>query len=141
MANVFPLLSSGSMQAFVKSPLSTQALAQYPAGFSHQFVTRVNQFLDDSEQRWVTRTELLTLVLKYHGVAGYDYSLIRDFFNSMSGGYVDADLINTFSITIDNVQYDWCCFVKDEIEAVTNRAEFYSFELSIRQLAPNSATG
>ena len=140
MANVFPLLSPGSM-SYLSSPLVNNAFAQYPATFGHGFVTRVHQFLDDSEQRWVTRGELLTLALQFHGVCGYDFSLIRDFFNSLAGGYVDPNLANTFSITIDNATYDWCCFESDSIENVVNRGEVYSFTLQIKQLAPNSATG
>jgi hypothetical protein len=129
------------MQAFVRSPLSGNAIAMYPAVFGHSFITRVNQFLDDSEQRWTVRGELLGLTLKYHGVCGYDFSLIRDFFAARLGGYVDPNLVNTFSITIDGVTYDWCCFESDAIEDVVERSETYSFELRIKQLAPNSATG
>jgi hypothetical protein len=129
------------MQAFVRSPLSGNALAQYPAGFSHAVVTTVNQFLDDSEQRWVSRAELLTLVLKYHGLNGYDMGLIRDFFDQMTGGYVDEAMVNTFTMTIDNVTYDWMTFVGDGLESVVKTGEFYSLSLTMRQLAPNSATG
>jgi hypothetical protein len=116
-------------------------MAMYPAQFSHLFATRVHQFLDDGEQRWVVRGELLNLVLQFHSVSGYDFSVVRDFFNSLLGSYVDSALVNTFSIAIDGVLYKWCCFVSDALENVVSRGETYSFTLAIRQVAPNSATG
>jgi hypothetical protein len=129
------------MQKFVQSPLSSGAMAMYPAALVHAFSTRVVQFVDDSEQRWVVRGELFAATLQYHGVNGYDFSIITAFFNSVFGGYVDPALAYAFSITIDGVTYNNCVLEGDDLENVTKVGDTYSFEMRLKQIAPNSAIG
>lgn len=140
MANIFPLLSSGSMRS-IQAPLSGNAIAMFPATLASSFVTRVIKFVDDSEQRWIVRGKLFSANLQYKGVNGYDMSLIRAFFNSMNGMFVSTDLTHTFQITIDNVTYDYCTFGNDDLMVETDRGDYNSFELNIVQVAPNGATG
>ena len=131
----FPTLSSGSMKVY--PPLNTQALAMYPATLNRSFITRVLKFINDSEQRWVVRSELFSAVLQFHGVNGYDMSVLLDFFEQVKGAYVDTALLNVFDITIDSVNYKWCCFDQDEIDIESNQGLTFSFQLSIKQLRPN----
>ena len=140
MPFTFPILSSGSMRV-VKAPLSSSAIAMYPAAFGFNYVSRVIKFLNDNEQRWVVRGQLFTCVIQYHGVNGYDFNLIRAFFNDMDGMYVTPDLLHSFSITIDGNTWDHCAFDQDALYPTVGRGETYSFELKIRQVAPNGAAG
>src|SRR5271167_4954452 len=115
MANTFPLISSGSMQVLYTSPLASQAIAMYPATLASSFTVRVIKFVNDSEQRFVVNDKLFSCTLQYHGVNGYDMSVLRAFFNELNGMFVSSDLSHTFSITIDSQTYDYCCFVQDDL--------------------------
>jgi len=97
--------------------------------------------LDDEEQRWVVMTSLFSAVLQYRGVNGYDMSIIRAFFNEMQGKYVTPDLLHTFSFVFNGVTYWNCAFDSDELEVEESRGGTFSFELRVKQIAPNGAVG
>lgn len=131
----FPTLSSGSMS--VSSAINDEAMAMYPSTVSHSFNTRVIQFLGDQEQRWTVRGELFDAVLEYQRVNGYDLSIIRAFFRSQRGMYVNLDLTSTFDITIFGQNYQYCCFDQDELSVTSDQSNTYSFSLRIKQLRAN----
>jgi len=135
MANIFPTLSSGSMQ--VRGTLANGAIAMYPTSLVFSYVTRVITFVNSSEQRWTVRNNLFGAVLEYRRLNGYDLSLLRNFFIQMKGSYVDAALLNTFSITIGGNTYNYCAFDQDTFDSVCDSAENYSTTLKIKQVRPN----
>ena len=135
MANVFPTLSSGSMR--VSPTLATNAMVQYPLTLVNSYVVRVIQFLDDSEQRFVVRGPLFGATLEFHGLNGADLSVLREFFYEMRGGYVDAALVNTFSIKLAGITYNYCIFDTDDFAVQTDRAENSSVSLKVMQVRPN----
>lgn len=121
----------------VASALSSEAMAMYPATLCGSFNTRVIKFLGDQEQRWTVRGELFSAVLEYHSLNGYDMSVLRHFFRSMGGAYVDPALTNTFDITIQGNNYAYCCFDQDSFDPVAQAGEKYSVTLKIKQVRPN----
>ena len=135
MANTFPTLSSGSMT--VHGSLGAGAIAQYPANLVNSYVTRVIQFVNSSEQRWTVRTNLFGAVLEFRGLCGYDLSLLRNFFVQMRGSYTDDALLNTFSMTIAGIVYNFLHFDDDKFDAEADNAERYSVKLKISQVRPN----
>ena len=135
MANTFPTLSSGSMT--VHGSLGAGAIAQYPANLVNSYVTRVIQFLDSSEQRFTVRTCLFGAVLEFRGLCGYDLSLLRNFFASLKGSYVDDSLLNTFSMTLAGNTYNYLHFDDDSFDAEADSSEKYSVKLKISQVRPN----
>jgi hypothetical protein len=135
MANTFPPLSSGSM--VVHGTLGNNSMMQHPANLVNSFVTRTVQFLNSSEQRWTVRTNLFGAVLEFRGLCGYDLSLLRNFFVSLKGSYVDDALLNTFSMTIAGIIYNFLHFDDDKFEAEADNAERYSVKLKVSQVRPN----
>lgn len=131
----FPKLSSGSMKVY--SPLSNSAIAMYPATLTNAFVTRVIKFLGDQEQRWVVRQALFNCTLQYHQVNGYDLAIIKNFFSATGGKYVSPDLSNTFSLSLNGEQYNYCVFDQDLFSAQVDGSETYTFSLMIKQVRPN----
>ena len=135
MANTFPTLSSGSMT--VHGTLGAGAMAMYPATVVNSYVTRVIQFLDSSEQRFTVRTCLFGAVLEFRGLCGYDLSLLRNFFVSLKGSYVDDSLLNTFSMTLAGITYSYLHFDDDKFESECDQAERYSLKLKVSQVRTN----
>lgn len=131
----FPTMSSGSMK--VVGDLDSEAIAMHPSVINHSFATRIFRSVGDHEQRWAIRRELFGGILQYSQVNGYDMSLIREFFNSQKGRYVNSSLSNVFDITLFGITYDYCVFDQDELEVSVGRGETYSFELRIKQIRPN----
>jgi hypothetical protein len=121
----------------VHGTLGAGAMAMYPATVVNSYVTRVIQFLDSSEQRFTVRNVLFGCVLEFKNLNGYDLSLLRNFFVQMKGSYVDAALLNTFSMTIAGEIYNWLHLDDDKFEAECDRAESYSLKLKISQVRPN----
>lgn len=136
MSLSFPVISSGSMRV-LDPTVSASMLAMYPATLRYSYVTRVNQFVNDSEQRWVSRKSLFSAVLEYHSVNGYDLSLVRAFFNTMLGKASSSDLTHTFSINVLGTTYSYCVFDQDELAVQEEPGNKYSFSLSLLQVRPN----
>ena len=90
----FPTLSSGSMK--VASSLASSAIAMYPSTLQSSFITRSVRFLGDQEQRWTVRGKLFSASLEYHGIGGYDLSVLTAFFRTMKGSYVNELLTNIY---------------------------------------------
>ena len=135
MANVFPILSSGSMT--VHGTLGSNALMMYPASFGNTYLTRKIHFMNDTEQRWTVRNALFSAVLEFRSLSGYDASLLYEFFRQMRGAYVDPTLLNTFSITVSGVIYDYCVFDQDSFEETVDRQENLATLIRVKQLRPN----
>jgi len=135
MANIFPTLSESS--AYTLSPLSGYALANYPVVQSQAYQVRKLRFLNDSEQRWISRPILFGCTLKYSRISGYDTSLLLGFFRQMRGALVDAALLNTFSITLSGNLYNFCSFVNDSLPIQSEAGERFSLQMQIVQVRPN----
>ena len=103
----------------------------------NSYVTRTIQFVNSSEQRWTVRTALFGCVLEFHGLNGYDLSLLRNFFVQMKGSYVDDALLNTFSMTLAGITYSYLHFDDDKFESECDQAERYSLKLKVSQVRPN----
>lgn len=127
-----PTLESASVS--VASPLSEDSFAMYPATISGRFTTRVNQFLDDSEQRWTVADSLREFELQYSQVNGYDMSLMAKFFNTQKGRYVSTNLASTFSVQLFGDIFLYCVFDQDELLPTIGQGETYQFTLKIKQV-------
>lgn len=137
MPNTFPTLSSGSMT--VATSIANEPLGRGTFVRSNRFVTRVARFLDDSEQRWVVHPGLMSAVLNLQGMNGYDTSQLATFFRARKGAYLDAALTNTFSITIQGTQYDYCVFDQDDFTVAESKEKpmYFDIVLRIRQVRTN----
>lgn len=137
MANVFPTLNSGA--CFVHADLSEQPLARYPVQVQNAWLTRVVRFVDDSEQSWVVRPSLATIVMQYRSVEGYDLARVLDFFNARKGRYVDIAYLNTFSITVHSDTYNFMVFDQDAVDVTESpdSPNYFDFTLRFKQLRPN----
>jgi hypothetical protein len=133
----FPTLSSGSMR--VTTALGSNALMKHPSQIQTTFMTKVIRFVSDDEQRWPVQQKLMQATLNYSRMNGYDTSLVREFFYSQKGSYVNTSWSNTFDIVIDGVTYAYCVFDQDEFVATENPSYpgTYSFSLKIRKLRKN----
>lgn len=127
-----PSLESASVS--VLSPLSADSFAMYPATIGSKFVTRVHQFVDDSEQRWTVADSLKEFELQYSQVNGYDMSLMMKFFISQKGRHVSTDLTTTFSVQLYGDIHLYCVFDQDDLIPVVGQGETYQFTLKIKQI-------
>ncbi len=136
MPNTFPTLSSGA--CYVKSGISGEPLAKYPVQVKTEYLTRVVRFAGDQEQAWVVRPPLVTLVLQYRSVLGYDVARIMEFFRQRTGRYVDIAYLNTFTIVVHSDTYDNCVFDQDSIDVVESpdTPNYFDFTIRIKQLKP-----
>jgi hypothetical protein len=122
---------------FVLSPLSANALAQYPVTLASSYITRALTFVNSTEQRWVVKGPLFAATLSYRSINGFDLGVLKSFFDQMGGSYVDPALINVFSFTILGNTYNYCVFDQDAFGKVVSRGETFSTELRIKQIRPN----
>lgn len=127
-----PSLDSASVS--VASPLSADSFAMYPATLSTKFVTRVNQFVNDSEQSWTVADALKEFELQYSRVNGYDTSLMMRFFTTQKGKYTSTNLTSTFSVQLYGNIYLYCVFDQDELIPTIGQGETYEFTLKIKQV-------
>lgn len=130
--SALPSLDSASVS--VAAPLSADSFAMYPATIDTKFVTRVTQFVDDSEQRWTVADALKSFELQYSQVSGYDMSLMMAFFVTQKGKHVSTDLVSTFSVQLYGDIYLYCVFDQDELIPTIGAGETYQFTLKIRQV-------
>lgn len=117
MPNIFPTLSCGSP-------------VLYPLARSINFLTTVNVFLDDSQQRWREHTRLESFDLTFNNLKLADLNLILAFWRSMRGpDHTD------WQITIDGVTYLNCTFAEDSLSysEADEYPELYSLQVSARQ--------
>lgn len=121
MPNVFPTLSFGEV-------------AKVSTSVSHRRDVTVHKFLNMSEQRYVSSHETSPFELHLTRLNGYDYSQVLDFFIQMRGAFVDASLINTFSLTLDGVTYPYCAFEDDTFEVSEALPNLYDVVLRCRQM-------
>lgn len=127
-----PTLESASVS--VADTLLSDSFAMYPATIGTRFVTRVNQFVDDSEQTWTVSDALKEFELQYSQVNGYDLSLMMKFFIEQKGRYVSSNLTTTFSVQLFGNIDLYCVFDQDELIPVIGSGETYQFTLKIKQV-------
>ena len=133
----FPTFSSGSMR--VVSGLVNNAIMKNPSTVVTTYKTNVITFVADNEQRWSVQQKLMVAELSYDRMSGYDTSVLRSFFSTMKGMYVNTSYTNVFDMTIDGVNYTYCTFEQDDF-VVNENAQFpgtYSFKLKVKQLRKN----
>jgi hypothetical protein len=111
----FPSVRSGSV-------------ALYPVTRAREYLTRVVQFSDDSEQRWRVRHPLARFMLEFNDVNGNELSEILEFWRSMKGRF-DA----TWEIAIGGQTYQNMAFDSDDFSFVENRPNRYTVRLSCIQ--------
>lgn len=107
------------------------AAALYPVTRSREYVTRVVQFADDSEQRWRVRPALARFTLEFTDINGYDLSEILAFWRSTKGRFD-----TTWQITIDGQTYQNMAFDSDDFSFIENRPNRYTVRLSCIQTRP-----
>jgi Conserved hypothetical protein 2217 (DUF2460) len=100
MAGTFPILSSGSAY-------------KYPLNRKSGWLTRVNQFVDFTEQRWVTRQPLVAFVLQYKNISRADLATLKSFFDAQLGGYD-----NTWTMDFDGYVFNDMVFDQDDFRPV-----------------------
>lgn len=120
MAGLFPTLEDGQ-------------ICRYPVDAKSAWVTRVNQFVDFTEQRWVVRQPLQSFVFKYNHVSRADTNVIREFFRTQKG------MFDGFTVVFDGFEYQNMYFDQDEFMPVEedkwpNR---FTFSLKLKQARPN----
>ena len=119
MAGTFPVLESG-------------AVCKYPVTLRSGWSTKVNQFVDFSEQRWVTRQPLIKLVFEYRNLSRADINTLKVFVETQLGEY------DTFSVPFDGYQYDNMVFDQDDFRPIEDKEpNRFSVTLKMRQMRPN----
>jgi hypothetical protein len=95
-------------------------------------LTRVNQFVDFSEQRWVVRQPLAEFVFKYRDVSRADVATLKEFFEAQLGAY------DTFTVEFDGIEYKDMVFDQDNFSPVEDREpNRFSLEFKLKQTRPN----
>ncbi len=137
MANIFPTLASGAM--VVHGSLLLNSLMKHPSTLHSAWLTRTIKFLGDQEQAWTVHQKLAAFQLEYRGVDGYDLARVQDLFRQLTARYVDDALLNTFSMSILGVTYNWLVFDQDsfDVEEEPDKPEVFNFALNVRQVRPN----
>jgi hypothetical protein len=118
----FPTLSCGSP-------------VLYPLSRTISFLTNVNTFLNDTQQRWRQHAQLSSFDMVWNHLKLVDLNAILTFWRSMRGpDHTD------WQITIDGVVYTNCTFVDDSLTYTEEDAypELYSLQLSARQVLQSS---
>lgn len=119
MAGTFPILEDGQV-------------CRYPVNSTTAWVTRVNQFVDFTEQRWVTRQPLRKLVFAYRDVSAADTAVLRAFFETQKG------MFDTFTVPFDGGTFENMVFEQDDFSPVEDKfPNRYSFTLKMKQTRPN----
>lgn len=118
MAGTFPTIKSGRVTCF---------------GFSrsNEFQTTVNRFLDNSEQRWQSRTNLMRGTLVFTDIGGYDRSQIQAFWLSAKGAFDGTWTLPPLAAGYP--AYANCAFADDPLQFVETKPNRFSGELKIIQ--------
>jgi hypothetical protein len=119
MGGTWPLLESGS-------------ICKYPVTRRSGWLTRVNCFVDFSEQRWVVRQPLVEFIFKYRNVSRADVAALRVFFETQLGAY------DTFVVEFDGITYQDMVFDQDNFSPVEEQEpNRFSLEFKLKQTRPN----
>jgi hypothetical protein len=117
--------------------LRSGCVAMYPATITREYVTDIVQFVNDAEQRWAARQMNADFQLVFTGVNSYDVNIMREFFVSKKGRFLDSGLTNTFTIAdakIPGAPYNYCYFDQDDFTtAAAGAGNRYNFVLQIKQ--------
>ncbi len=119
MAGTFPVLEDGQV-------------CKYPVASTSSWVTRVNQFVDFSEQRWVNRQPLRRFVFQYKDISAADLATLKAFFETQKG------MFDTFTVPFDGGTFENMVFEHDDFMPVEDRfPNRYSLTLRMKQTRPN----
>lgn len=119
MAGTFPTLSTGS-------------ICKYPVTRKSGWLTRVNQFVDFTEQRWVVRQPLMDVVFEYRNLSRADIATLKTFFETQLGAY------DTFEVDFDGIAYQNMVFDQDDFSPVEDREpNRFSISFKMKQTRPN----
>jgi hypothetical protein len=84
-------------------------VALYPTTRTRVFVTTVQQFCDDSEQRWLSQANgLARFKLEYHNLNADDVNAVLAFWRAQRGAFN-----KTWDITVAGVSYSNMYFLDD----------------------------
>jgi hypothetical protein len=84
-------------------------VALYPLTRSRTYVTTVQQFCDDSEQRWLSQSSgLARFKLEYHNLDAGDVNALLAFWRAQRGAFD-----RTWSITVAGLTYSHMYFTDD----------------------------
>lgn len=118
MPSQFPTLEDGQV-------------CRYPVQRNANWLTKVNQFVDFSEQRWVSRLPLAAFVFQYNNISRADMIALRDFFEIQKGSY------DTFTIEFDGQLYEDMVFDQDDFAPQETKPDRYSLSLKLKQTRPS----
>ena len=103
--------------------ISFQRAGAYPITRTNTYKTKVLQFLNDQEQRWVAQRQMQDLELVFTAVDGYSVSVVREFWNSVHGADVTPWTLNlgNDAITGQPLTYTNLIFVGDDFKVTANQ--------------------
>jgi hypothetical protein len=96
MPNTFPILTDGQV-------------CRYPVKRTRSFITGIAQFVDLSEQRWISKVDSAAFVLQYKNISKADRDVLAQFFRDMLGKF------GIFDFPFDNHVYEQMVFDQDEL--------------------------
>ncbi len=136
--------SGGYAEVLSQLPaLKSGYVAKYPLTIEQNFSTGVFRALNDSEQRWARRQPVFGFQLVYTDVDSYDVNIMREFFLSKKGMFVDGQLTNTFTVVLPDdilgtfTTYNFCYFYTEDFTTVESKPNLYSFVLKLGQARHN----
>jgi hypothetical protein len=108
------------------------SMALYPLQYEDSFLTKIQKFCDDTEQRWLIRNNFASFTLTYNRITAYDVNNLLSFWNLMKGSFD-----STWSMTIAETTYPNMHFVGDTFTAVEVAPGLFNLSLSCVQQLPD----
>jgi hypothetical protein len=108
-------------------------VALYPVTRSRVYSTTVQQFCDDSEQRWVSQANGLTrFKLEYRNLNADDVNAVLAFWRAQRGAFD-----KTWTITVAGVTYSHMYFLDDNFALREVSAGMFDLTLACAQWRQN----
>lgn len=119
------------MPDFFPILLQDSQVTRLPSSVSYSGMVAKSFFLDDSEQRFVSKIPVARLMLSFNRIRRYDAERIRTFFNSKAGRFDTTWSINF----IDGNTYDNCGFDQDvfPLGETPEFVQYFQLQLRVRQ--------
>lgn len=111
----FPILAGG------------QAV-KYPLTRTVTFLSSVNRFLNDQEQRWVSGTRREAFRLGFVAIPWTELSQILAFWNTMRG-----PAAGNWSLLVGSTTYTNCCFLGEDLQWSEANPGVYDLTLGVQQ--------
>lgn len=114
-------------------PFPSSVVLRTPVVRTLAMPTRVVEFLDGSEQRWVEGDPLNAFALEFQNASAAEVTAVENWFASVKGAFD-----TTWSFTsVDGVTYPDMALEHDELPLVERAAARFGFSVKMRQVAPD----